>query len=368
VPLGPELQFVDRTKVLYEGRPCLFFGSSDYHRLSSHPDVLRAVLEACAAGGLRSGGSRTTTGNHPYHVRLEADTATFLGREEAATCANGYLSNTVALEATAADFQRFFLDDRAHASVKVSLVALPADRVHRFRHCDPEHLRQEVEARLRPGERPLVLTDGVEFGTGEIPPLAAYWEIVRNVGGRLMVDDSHGLGVVGPTGKGAAEEAGLPAQACILTGSYAKAFGVFGGLLAGSAGLFAKVVERSRTFTGATPLPPHLAAAALRSIGVLREHPEMIAGLRARTFHARARLRAMGLPSCDSPAPILSVTHLDERNNQHLLALLLRNGIYPTFNNYPGCPPGGHFRFALSSLHSDRDVELLLEVIGQSCG
>ena len=368
MPLGPELQFLDRTKVLYDGRPHLFFGSSDYHRLSSHPEVLRAALEVCASGGLRSGGSRTTTGNSPYHVRLEAATAGFLGTEESAICANGYLSNTVALEAMAVEFQRFFIDDGAHASVRVSVDCLPRERVHLFRHSDPEHLRKELKTHLRPAERPLVLTNGVEFGTGDIPPLAAYWENVRSAGGMLMVDDAHGMGVAGLTGKGSAEEALLPAGACLLTGSYAKAFGVFGGVLAGPAGLFCKVVERSRTFTGATPLPPHLAAAALRSIELLQEHPDMITGLRARTFRARERIRAMGLPSCDSPAPILSVTHLDEVKNQRLRALLLRKGIYPTFTIYPGCPPGGHFRFALSSLHSDGDVERLLVAIELSCG
>ena len=172
MPLGPELQFTGRTQVLYEGRPCLFFGSSDYHRLSTHPEVIKAALEACAAGGLRSGGSRTTTGNHPCHVRLEAKAAAFLGLAEAAVCANGYLSNTVALEATAGAFQRFFIDDGAHASVMDSADGLPRDRVHLFRHSDPEHLRRELGARLRPGERPLLLANGVDFGTGEIPPLA----------------------------------------------------------------------------------------------------------------------------------------------------------------------------------------------------
>ena len=368
MPLGPELPFTGRTHVLCDGTPLLFFGSSDYHRLSTHPEVLKAAMEACAAGGLRSGGSRTTTGNHPLHVRLEAQTAAFLGTEEAAVCANGYLSNTVALEATAMEFQRFFVDGGAHASVQDAVDGLPPDRVQRFRHADPEDLRKELKVRLRRGERPLVLCDGVAFGTGAIPPLAAYWEAVRDEGGMLLVDDAHGMGVAGPTGRGSAEEAGLPAQACLQTGSFAKAFGAFGGLLAGPAGLFGKVVERSRTFTGATPLPPPLAAAALRSLELLREHPEMITGLRARTFRARARIRAMGLPSCASPAPILSVTHGDEAKNGRLRALLLENGIYPTFTTYPGCPPGGHFRFALSSLHTDGDVERLLEAIERSCG
>ena len=273
----------------------------------------------------------------------------------------------MALEAVAGEFQRFFLDEGAHASLKTPAEVLPTGRLHRFPSSDPDSLRKALKAHLGPGERPLVLTDGVVSGSGELRPLEDYWDAVREAGGVLLVDDAHGMGTTGPTGKGSPEQAGLPPEAYLQTGTFAKAFGGFGGLLAGSRGLAAKVHAHSRAFTGATPVPPPLAAAALRALGILQEHPELIATLQTRTRRFRERLRALGLPSCDSPAPILSVTHGNEARNLQLRTLLLGAGIYPTFINYPGCPPGGHFRFTLSSLHTDEEIESLQGAIARSC-
>jgi 7-keto-8-aminopelargonate synthetase-like enzyme len=364
MPLAPELRFVDRTKVVRDGKTYVFFGGTDYHRMGSHPEVLRAFQEAADTEGLDCAGSRLTTGNYALLVQLERKTAEFLGRDEAACCSGGYLSNTVALEAVREDFQRFFISASAHASVVTPAEALPRERLHPFK--DPEDLARELKRRLRPGEKPLVLTDGVVSGSGVIPPLAAYWEAVREMDGKLLVDDSHGLGVVGPTGRGSTEETGLPPRAFILSGTYSKGFGVFGGLVAGDRGLLEKVIRRSRAFVGATPMPPPVTAAVLRGMEILRSHPELITGLRLRTLRMRERMAALGFPTIASPAPIFSVTYGDEARNRRLGGILERDGIFPTFINYPGCPPGGHFRFTLSSAHTDEEVERLIRAIAAS--
>jgi 8-amino-7-oxononanoate synthase len=367
MPLGPELRFLDRTKVLYEGKPYLFFGGTDYHRLASHPDVLRALREAADSDGLSCAGSRTTTGNHPLFTELERRLAAFLGAGEAALCSSGYLSNAVAMEAVAGEFQRFFIDDRAHSSLAAPAARLSQEALVAFRHADPEDLVRELKARLRPGERPLVLTDGVVPVDGEMPPLAAYWKAVRDFGGALLVDDAHGIAVVGPSGKGSPEEAGLPSESFVQTGTLSKGLGTFGGLVAGPAGLAGKIVGKSPAFIGATPIPPPIAAAAIRSIEILQGSPGLIAVLRARILRARERLQAMGFRVLSSPAPILSITHHDAGKNLRLRSLLFERGIYPSFTHYPGSPPGGHFRFAVSSAHTEEEVGLLLETIGMSC-
>ncbi len=363
--LGAELRFVDRTRVLCEGRVYLFFAGTDYHRLASHPEVLRAFQEAAGTEGLSCAGSRVTTGNHPLCVRLEARAAAFLGAGEAALCGSGYLSNTVALESVQAEFQRFFLQAGAHPSLAAPAEGLPADRVHRF--LGPEELERALRDHLHPGERPLVLTDGVVPGTGELPPLGVYWEAVRELDGRLLVDDSHGLAVVGATGKGSPEAAGLPAGSFLQTGTFSKGFGAYGGLVAGAAGTRERAAERSRAFVGATPIPPPLAAAALRAIELLQAEPALISGLQARMRAVRARIAGLGFPTSASEAPILSITHGDAKRNRRLRTRLLKAGIYPPFINYPGCPPGGHFRFTFSSAHTDEEVERLLQAIEGSC-
>ena len=365
--LGPELRFLDRTRVLHEGKPYLFFGGTDYHRFASHPDVIRALREVAETDGLSCAGSRTTTGNHPLLVELERKLAAFLGAEEAILCSSGYLSNAVVLEAVASEFQRFFIDSGAHSSLAAPASRLPQGTVATFRHADAEDLERELKSRLRPGERPLILTDGVVPVDGEMPPLAAYWTAARDLGGALLVDDAHGIAVIGPSGKGSPGEAGLPAESFIQTGTLSKGLGAFGGFVAGPAGLAGKIMEKSQTFVGATPIPPPIAAAAIRSIEILERSPGLIAGLRARMLRVRERVRAMGFRVPSSPAPILSITHHNVSKNLRLRSLLFERGIYPTFSQYPGSPPGGHFRFAVSSVHTDADVDLLLETIGMSC-
>lgn len=366
--LGPELRFLDRTKVLHEGKPYLFFGGTDYHRLSSHPDVLRAVQEVAHSGGLSCAGSRTTTGNHPLLAELERRLAKFLSAGAAVTCASGYLSNAMALEAVAGEFQRFFIDGSAHSSLTGPAGRLPREAVVTFKHADPEDLERLLKGNLRPGERPLVLTDGVVPVDGELPPLGAYWGLVGEVGGALLVDDAHGIAVVGPGGKGSPAEAGLPAESFIQAGTLSKGLGTFGGVVAGPAALAGKIAEKSPTFVGATPIPPPLAAAAIRSIEILQANPGLLASLRTRALRVRERVRALGFRVPASPAPILSVTHHDTGKNLRLRSLLLERGIYPTFTNYPGSSPGGHFRFAISSAHTEEEIDLLLQTIGLSCG
>jgi 7-keto-8-aminopelargonate synthetase-like enzyme len=368
MPVGPELRFIDRTHVVFQGKPYLFFGGTDYHRLASHPEVVAAYRQEAESGGLSSAGSRITTGNNPLHERLEEKLSSFLGTEEVVLCSAGYLSNTVALEALADDYQRFFIDSDAHVSLRGPARFLAPERVSVFRHAEPGDLLRQIQNSLRSGERPLVLTDGVASSNGELSPLGEYWEIVRDRGGLLLVDDAHGIGTVGPGGKGSPEAARLPPVAFVQTGTLSKALGTFGGLVAGSTGLAARILDRSQAFVGATAIPPPLAAAAIRSIEILHANPGMISRLQTQTAHVRERLRAMGFVTGSSPAPIISITHRDAAMNERLHLILLEHGLFlPLIRDYPGSPSGGHFRLTLSSVHTDQDVMRLLGAIAQSC-
>jgi 8-amino-7-oxononanoate synthase len=368
MPVGPELRFLDRTHVMFQGKRYLFFGGTDYHRLASHPEVLAACRQVAESGGLSCAGSRITTGNNPLYERLEEKLSNFLGVEEVALCSGGYLSNTVALEALADDYQRFFIDSDAHVSLRGPARCLAPERVSTFRHAEPGDLSRQIQSSLHSGERPLVLTDGVVSYNGALSPLGEYWEIVRSRGGLLLIDDAHGIGTVGPSGKGSPEAARLPPVAFVQTGTLSKALGTFGGLVAGSTALAARIIDRSQAFVGATAIPPPIAAAAIRSIEILQENPGMISGLQTRTAQVRERLRAMGFVTGSSPAPIISITHRDTARNERLRLILLEHGLYmPLIRDYPGSPPGGHFRLTLSSVHTEQDVTCLLEAIAQSC-
>ncbi len=364
---GPQLRLIDRTRVLFEGKEYLFFGGNDYHRLANHPETVAACQQEALSSGLGSSGSRVTTGNHPLYRQLEKKLAAFLHVDEVVLCSGGYLSNTMALEALSHDYQRFFIDIGAHPSLREPATRLPRERVSVFRHADPSDLARRIEEELRPGERPLVLTDGVAPLNGELLPLGAYWEVVRRRDGLLLVDDAHGIGTIGPSGRGSLQAAKLPSTAFVQTGTLSKALGAFGGLVAGGAGLLKRVLAHSRTFVGATPIPPPIAAAALRSIEILEANPEWVSDLQERVLCARITLEQMGFDTGRSPAPILSVSYFDTTKNERLRAILLEHEIYaPLIRDYPGSTPGGQFRFSLSSAHTDPEIERLLMVVALS--
>ncbi len=366
--LAPELRFVERTKVVFAGRIYTFFGGNDYHRLSSHPDVVRTLSDAAAAHGLSTAGSRLTTGNHRVLVELERALARFLGVEAALIVSSGYLTNLSLLEAIGSEFHRVFLDATSHSSVAEPCRRFPPDSVHRFRHLDPEDLAAQMRSSLRPGERPLVLTDGVFPSNGDLAPVGEYLPIVRKAEGALLVDDAHAIGVVGPTGKGSAEERGLGPGQVLQTGTLSKALGAFGGLIAVSSDVARRIQESSLAFSGATGIPPPIAAAALRSIEILGADPGRISGFRTRTLDWKRRIRALGFAVPDSCVPIASIAFADEVRRKALREALVAQGVYPPFITYPGAPAGGHFRFTFSSEHSETEFRALEDALRSVAG
>jgi 7-keto-8-aminopelargonate synthetase-like enzyme len=363
--LGPQLTFIGRTGVLFEGRELTFFGGNDYHRLSSHPDVVQAFVVAAQRYGLSSAGSRVTTANHPLYAQLEQRLAEFLGTEAVALCPAGWTSNSILAQSVARDYAAIFVDENAHASLveAAKLTGLP---LHRFKHRDASDLSDLSDKLLEPGERPLVLTDGVSPNTGHTAPIAEYLELARQYGGDVLADDCHGVGVLGATGKGSCEEAGLPPQSVFVTGTLSKAFGCFGGIIAGSEAVIERVRSSGPGFIGSTPVPLPIAAAAIRAIELLTEQPERISLLRSRTLAFKSEVRALGFAVSETASPISSITYRDEEKNRALYDLLLLRGLYPPFIDYPGSPPGGHFRFTLSSEHSDEQIANLLGALRSS--
>ena len=360
--LGPELTIVNRTGVLFEGRELAFFGGNDYHKFSSHPDVLRAFTDAIGRYGLNPAGSRVTTGNHPLYLQLEAKIAAFLGMEAAALLPAGYMSNAALLQTISDEFTVLLVDEKAHVSLREA-AAQSAKRRIVFRHFDPDDLVARCAKFLRSGDRPLLLTNGVAPNTGDLAPLAAYLNILSPWDGRLHVDDCHGTGLLGATGKGSWEAENIPRESIYLAGTLSKALGGFGGFVAGTDTLIQSLHTRSAGFIGSTPIPLPVAAAALRALEILMETPDMVSRLAGRTRAFKAFLRSQGFRAAEGASPICSLTFQDPARNKMLYHRLLANGVYPSFINYPGCPCGGHFCFTLSGLHTEEQLHRLRDAI-----
>lgn len=363
--LGPLLTFVDRTYVLHEERKLIYFGGIDYHRMSNNPQILQSLTHAAYEYGLNSTGSRTTIGNHPIYVDLEATAADFFQTEAAAVFGSGYLSNLIFLQAASEKHDIFFIDEISHSSIVDAIKQFNKQMIF-FRHLDTDNLERQMIKHLKPGNTPIISTDGVFAARGEIPPLSDYAQIAAKYDAKILIDDAHAMAVIGHTGKGSWEHAGIDRQIVYQTGTLSKGFGVYGGVIPENYDIIGKIQKTSNAFIGSTGLPLPVAAAAIKSIRYLQKNPQLIRKLQTCSLALKKKFRQLGFDLPLFPSPIISITFNDEKKNKILHEILLENGIHPPFTNYPGAPLGGHFRFAISSVHKDSQIDLLYETIKSS--
>ncbi|NOX37783.1 MAG: pyridoxal phosphate-dependent aminotransferase family protein [Calditrichaeota bacterium] len=358
--IGPVLKFDGPNHVWYEGKRLLYCAGTDYHRLGFEPEVQESVQQALHQQGLGAGGSRVTTGNNALLLELEATLAQFFGVEAALMVGSGYLANLVLLQAVRQQFDVVLADAQAHASLMdgVRAVGLP---VEQFAHRDS----QDLERRLRAwqGKSVLVVTDGIFAARGEIAPLDEYWQLTQNYQAQLLVDDAHGMAVLGTLGRGTVEHFGIPFSEVWVTGTLSKGFGVFGGVILGNRQLIQQVVQHSAAFVGHTPMPVPMMAGALAAVKFLQQHPSRVTLLNKRALEAKQTLRDAGYAIEITPVPILSVAFPEKDRVEAFRQYLLKNEIFPPFNWYPGAPAGGHFRFVVTSAHPQEQIDRLLETI-----
>ena len=354
------LQQVNRTYIRHRGRTFSYFSGCDYFRLASHTDVHAAICEGLRRFGLNVAASRLTTGNHVLFRQLENKIKKFFGADAALLTSGGYATNLVVAQALAGQFSHALLDERAHLSLQDAVQFLDCP-VLKFKHRDVEDFARTLQ-RCGRDARPIVLTDGMFAHDGGVAPLKAYLKLLPR-DGLLVVDDAHGGGTVGETGKGAVEIEGVRGARVVHNVTLSKAFGVYGGAVLCSRALRAKIVERSRIFVGSTPLPLPLAAGAMRAIDTLHRDKSLRRRLVDNTNHVKRALREAGLPLPNAPGPIIPVIPRGEREAALLKRHLLGARIFPPVTKYPGGPPNGYFRFVISSEHTRAQLDQLIKVL-----
>ena len=360
-PLVPD----GRTHVLWRGRRWIYFGGCDYFRMASHPATRRAAAEATRRYGLSVGASRLTTGNLPILGELEQALARSLGAPRALLAASGALANLALAESLVGRFTHVLIDERAHPTLRDAISRLNA-RVWSFRHRDAAAVRTLVK-RLPKERRCLLATDGMFPLDGALAPLADYRKCLPR-GATIWVDDCHAVGTLGATGAGSAEFWGLSSRHLLRTATLSKALGSFGGVILGTARDVDGVVRRSASFASTTPPPPAAAAAALEALRQLEADAGPRERLRARVQEVWAALLAAGLAG-DRPdlslgqSPIVGMVPRSRAESEQMRLRLVGAGIYPSLVRYPGGPPGGLFRFGLSSEHTRIQIRTLTEAL-----
>jgi 8-amino-7-oxononanoate synthase len=357
--MTPTLQPTGRTEVRWRGKRLVYFGGCDYFRLASHPAVWRALRAGLNRFGLGVSASRLTTGNHELYEQLEARLADFFGVGSATLAGNGSAPNLMVTQALAGQFTHALMDERAHGSLVDAALMLDCP-VIRFKHRDAADLARVI--RRLGSIRPLVLTDGMFSHDGGVAPLKEYLALLPR-GAMLLVDDAHGAGGLGEHGRGTPEHAGVRSPRIIQTITLSKAFGVYGGAVLGTRKLQAAIHTRSRAFVGSTPLPLPLAAAAIKSVAILKSGYKLRARLRRNTERVREQLRRNGIPCADMPGPIISLIPRNARESARLWRELLKAGIHPPLIHYPGGPEAGYYRFAISSEHTVEQLDGLARAL-----
>lgn len=349
-PLGP--------RVRVDGREYDYFCGTSYYCLHGDARVIEAACRATRRYGLGPG----TAWDMPPLREVEERAATFFSTPQARYIVSGYLGNFFLVHALGEDYDAIFVDEISHYSVFDAIRSL-GKPVTPFAHLDSEDLERKLEKSLKPGQVPLVITDGIFPVTGAMAPLADYAEVLADYRGLLCVDDSHGVGVVGPRGRGSLEHWGLSGGNFYFAGTLSKAFGGFGGIIPGDAALMENIARNVRVPLGASPPPIPAAAASATGIRILTEHPELRERLSANTARLRAGLGGLGFPVEDSSVPIVAVPPLGGMDLAKVQRKLKEQGIlvkYVPPGGYSDAPPQGALRIAVSSEHTSDQLDRLL--------
>ncbi|GAA0734758.1 8-amino-7-oxononanoate synthase [Dactylosporangium roseum] len=293
--------------------PVIDLAGNDYLGLSRHPDVLAAASRALAGFGLGATGSRLVRGSTEAHRALEDGLASLLGAQAALVYSSGYLANLGAVRALVRGGTLIVSDAHNHASIVDGCRLACAGAAARAGaatviapHADPDAVRGILAA--HPGRPAVVVTESVFSVDGDLAPLAELYEVTRAHGALLLVDDAHGLGVLGPRGAGGVAAAGLSGRPdVVVTATLSKSLGAAGGVVAGPRQLHRQLVDTGRTFIYDTALPPAVAAGALAALGLLADGDALRAELRARAERIVSRLRAEGLEVSAPDGGVVSV-------------------------------------------------------------
>ena len=333
-PQGPLVEVDGRGELL-----CLC--SNDYLGLANHPAVVAAGAEALERYGAGTASVRFICGTFAPHLELERDLAGFLKTDAALSFVSCWTANAALLDALCDQRTAVFSDRLNHASIIDGIrLARPAHKAV-FDHADPADLRRAL-AEAPPSERRLIFTDGVFSMEGDLAPLDELGTIAAEHDAVLIVDDSHGIGVVGDTGRGVLEQFGmLGREDVIITGTLGKALGGgAGGFVAGGEALCEVLQQRSRPQLYSNGLPPTVAVSARRALAELRERPALIDRLRRNTAAMRAALTAAGLQPLDGDSAIVPIIVGETARAIAISRALLERGVYVTGFGYPVVPEG----------------------------
>jgi glycine C-acetyltransferase/8-amino-7-oxononanoate synthase len=341
--------------VLLDGKPVLLLCSNNYLGLADHPRVREAAAEAAMRWGVGAGASRLVSGTMTVHRRLEERLAAFKGRESALLFGSGYLANAGTIAALARPGEIVFSDELNHASI-IDGCRLSRAEVFVYDHCDVEHLAWGI--READGRGALIVTDSVFSMDGDVAPLEDLVELAHRHRIRILVDEAHATGALGPGGRGALADAGLEEEVDVIVGTLGKALGSYGAFVACDRPLARYLVNSARTFIFSTAPSPPAVAGALAALDLLESRPRLVHRLQENSRALRRQLEREGFDVGASRTQIVPLVLGDAGLAMEGCEGALERGVFAQAIRPPTVPPGTS-RLRLAVMASHREEELL---------
>lgn len=351
--------------LMVDGRRVLNFCSNNYLGLANHPALVAAAKKALDEMGAGPAAVRSIAGTTHLHVELERRLARFKGVEAAITFQSGFTANLATIPALVGKEDVIFSDRLNHASI-IDGCRLSGAKIIAYEHCDVNALEAAVKENLPHYRRGLIVTDGVFSMDGDIAPLPEIYEIAQRYGLLLMVDDAHGEGVLGRGGRGIVDHFGLHGKVDIEVGTLSKAFGVVGGVVAGSATIVEWLRQRGRPFLFSSAVTAADVAACLAAIDLLESSTELVDRLWENARYFKEEMKRLGFDTGVSTTPITPIMLGEAPLAQEFSRELFEEGVFAMAIGYPTVPKGkARIRVMISAAHSREDLDRGLEAFAK---
>ena len=358
------------TEVVIDGKQVIMLGSNNYLGLTADPRVKQAAIDAVHRFGSSSSGSRLLNGTLTLHHELEERLARFLKKEAAVVFSTGYQTNLGTLSAIAGRRDVIVADRQNHASIYDGIRLGYAD-LKRFRHNDMEDL-ERVLAGSDPAAGKLIVVDGVFSMEGDLANLSRIVELKREYNARLMVDEAHGLGMLGLGGRGACEQLGVEDDVDLVMGTFSKSFASLGGVVAGPADVIEYIKHKARSMIFSASMTPASVGACLKALDIIEQEPER----RQRLWHIsesmRRELQGLGFDTGDSSTPVVPIIIGSDEKTFLFWRALLDRGVFTNPVISPAVPQGQQLiRTSYMATHTDAQLERVLqtfEAVGRETG
>jgi 8-amino-7-oxononanoate synthase len=356
---------VSPTEGVINGKRTILLGTNNYLGLTFDEQAIASSVKAVQERGTGTTGSRIANGSFEAHVELETALAKFYKRKHAMVFTTGYQANLGVLSTLVGRGDHLILDADSHASIYDG-ARLGHAEVIRFRHNDPEDLYKRLR-RMKdvPGER-LIVVEGIYSMIGDIAPLKEIAAVKRELGGYLLVDEAHSMGVLGEHGRGLAELAGVEDDVDFVVGTFSKSLGAIGGFCVSDMDDFDVMRVTCRPYMFTASLPPAVVSSTVTALRRLEEQPELRHKLMANARRLYDGLSAMGFMTGPTSSPIVAITMPDTERAIGMWNALLQNGVYLNLALPPATPDSRPLlRTSVSAAHTDQQIDQVLAVFAE---